>query len=171
MPDPNLFPKEEAMAEAVHLTKAGLKALEEKLEYLKTVRRTEITEEIAVARSFGDLSENAEYDAAKEAQAHNELEIAELEAMLENVVIIEETGGGNVVSMGSFVMLRFVEQGVEEEFQLVGEAEADYFAEPKRISNDSPIGSAIIGHKAGENVTVNTPGGLTKVRILGIRKQ
>lgn len=160
------------MAEAVHLTKAGKQALEEKLEYLKTVRRAEITEEIAVARSFGDLSENAEYDAAKDAQAHNELEIAELEAMLENVIIIEESSAsGNVVNMGALVTLRFTEQKLEEEFQLVGEAEADFFAEPKRISNDSPIGAAIIGHKVGETVTVETPGGITRVRILGIRKQ
>ena len=79
------------MAEVVQLTLAGKKALEDKLEYLKNVRRAEITEEIAVARSFGDLSENAEYDAAKDAQAHNELEIMELEAMLKNVVIIDET--------------------------------------------------------------------------------
>lgn len=160
------------MAEAVHLTKAGKQALEEKLEYLKTVRRAEITEEIAVARSFGDLSENAEYDAAKDAQAHNELEIAELEAMLENVVIIEEsTANGNVVSMGALVSLRFTDKKIEEEFQIVGEAEADFFAEPKRISNDSPIGAAVIGRKVGETVTVETPGGLAKVRILGIRKQ
>lgn len=159
------------MAEAVHLTKAGKQALEEKLEYLKTVRRAEITEEIAVARSFGDLSENAEYDAAKDAQAHNELEIAELQAMLENVVIIEESTSGNVVNMGALVTLRFVDQKIEEEFRLVGEAEADFFAEPKRISNDSPIGAAVLGHKVGETVTVETPGGLTRVRILGIRKQ
>lgn len=160
------------MAEAVHLTKAGLKALEEKLEYLKTVRRTEITEEIAVARSFGDLSENAEYDAAKEAQAHNELEIAEIEAMLENVVIIEETAqSGNTVSMGALVTLRFVDKKSEDEYQIVGEAEADIYAEPKRISNDSPIGHAIIGHKVGETVSVETPGGVTRVKILGLRKQ
>lgn len=160
------------MAEAVHLTKAGKQALEEKLEYLKTVRRAEITEEIAVARSFGDLSENAEYDAAKEAQAHNELEIAELEAMLENVVIIEEsTGGGNVVNMGALVTLRFVDQKLEDEYKLVGEAEADLFSEPKSISNDSPIGAAILGRKVGETITVETPGGIARVRILGIRKQ
>ncbi|MBR3298106.1 MAG: transcription elongation factor GreA [Clostridia bacterium] len=160
------------MAEAVHLTKAGKQALEEKLEYLKTVRRAEITEEIAVARSFGDLSENAEYDAAKEAQAHNELEIAEIQAQLENAVIIEEGAvSGNVVNMGSLVTLRFVDQKEEDEFQIVGEAEADYFAVPKRISNDSPIGASVIGHKVGETVTVQTPGGVTRIRILGIRKQ
>ena len=87
------------MAEVVQLTLAGKKALEDKLEYLKNVRRAEITEEIAVARSFGDLSENAEYDAAKDAQAHNELEIMELEAMLKNVVIID---GGNHAQFGNY---------------------------------------------------------------------
>ena len=92
------------MAEVVQLTLAGKKALEDKLEYLKNVRRAEITEEIAVARSFGDLSENAEYDAAKDAQAHNELEIMELEAMLKNVVIIDETHtDGKTVTMGSLI--------------------------------------------------------------------
>lgn len=159
------------MADAVHLTKAGKQQLEEKLEYLKTVRRTEITEEIATARSFGDLSENAEYDAALDAQAHNELEITELEAMLKNVIIIEEGASGNVVSMGSLVTLRFVDQKIEEEYQIVGEAEADIYAEPKRISNGSPVGSSVLGHKVGETVTIETPAGLTRVRILGIRKQ
>ena len=158
------------MAEAVHLTKAGKQALEEKLKYLIDVRRAEIVEEIATARSFGDLSENAEYDAALDAQAHNELEIAELQTMLENVVIIEEgASSGNVVNMGALVTLRFVDQKEEDEFQIVGEAEADYFAVPKRISNDSPIGAGVIGRKVGETVSVETPGGITRVRILGIQ--
>lgn len=160
------------MAEAVHLTKAGKQALEEELKYLMDVRRAEITEEIATARSFGDLSENAEYDAALDAQAHNELRISELQAQLENAIIIEEGAtGGNVVNLGSLVTLRFVDQKEEDEFQIVGEAEADYFAVPKRISNDSPIGASVIGRKIGETITVETPGGLTRVRILGIRKQ
>jgi transcription elongation factor GreA len=160
------------MAEAVHLTKAGKQALEEELKYLMDVRRAEITEEIATARSFGDLSENAEYDAALDAQAHNELRISELQAQLENAIIIEEGAtGGNVVNLGSLVTLRFVDQKEEDEFQIVGEAEADYFAVPKRISNDSPIGASVIGRKVGETITVETPGGLTRVRILGIRKQ
>ena len=108
------------MAEVVQLTLAGKKDLEDKLEYLKNVRRAEITEEIAVARSFGDLSENAEYDAAKDAQAHNELEIMELEAMLKNVVIIDETHtDGKTVTMGSIVRIKFVDLGFEDEFKIV----------------------------------------------------
>ena len=121
------------MAEVVQLTLAGKKALEDKLEYLKNVRRAEITEEIAVARSFGDLSENAEYDAAKDAQAHNELEIMELEAMLKNVVIIDETHtDGKTVTMGSIVRIKFVDLGFEDEFKI-----ADVIA--SRLRNEQYI--------------------------------
>ena len=139
------------MAEVVQLTLAGKKALEDKLEYLKNVRRAEITEEIAVARSFGDLSENAEYDAAKDAQAHNELEIMELEAMLKNVVIIDETHtDGKTVTMGSIV--RIID------------------AKPKSISNDSPVGAALLGKTIDEITNVEAPGGLMKVKIISIRR-
>ena len=158
------------MAEVVQLTLAGKKALEDKLEYLKNVRRAEITEEIAVARSFGDLSENAEYDAAKDAQAHNELEIMELEAMLKNVVIIDETHtDGKTVTMGSIVRIKFVDLGFEDEFKIVGSAEADIDAKPKSISNDSPVGAALLGKSIDEITNVEAPGGLMKVKIISIR--
>ena len=153
------------MAEAVRLTKAGLKELEEKLEYLKNVRRREITEAIAVARSFGDLSENAEYDAALDAQAHNEHEISEIEAKLKNVVVIEDSEISiNTVSLGSLVTLRFVD------FGLVSETEASMDTVPKRISHDSAIGGGVVGHKVGETLTIAAPGGATKIKILGIRR-
>ena len=156
------------MAEVVQLTLAGKKALEDKLEYLKNVRRAEITEEIAVARSFGDLSENAEYDAAK---AHNELEIMELEAMLKNVVIIDETHtDGKTVTMGSIVRIKFVDLGFEDEFKIVGSAEADIDAKPKSISNDSPVGAALLGKSIDEITNVEAPGGLMKVKIISIRR-
>ncbi|MBQ1685284.1 MAG: transcription elongation factor GreA [Clostridia bacterium] len=159
------------MAEAVLLTKAGKKELEDRLEYLKTERRKEITEAIAVARSFGDLSENAEYDAALDAQAHNEYEIQELEAKLKNVVIIDESEiSVNTVSLGSLVRLRLVDVGIEEEYQVVSETEAKLDVTPKRISRDSAIGGGVLGHKVGETVTVETPGGLMKVSILSIRR-
>ena len=155
------------MAEVVQLTLAGKKALEDKLEYLKNVRRAEITEEIAVARSFGDLSENAEYDA----QAHNELEIMELEAMLKNVVIIDEThNDGKTVTMGSIVRIKFVDLGFEDEFKIVGSAEADIDAKPKSISNDSPVGAALLGKTIDEITNVEAPGGLMKVKIISIRR-
>lgn len=159
------------MAEVVQLTLAGKKALEDKLEYLKNVRRAEITEEIAVARSFGDLSENAEYDAVKDAQAHNELEIMELEAMLKNVVIIDETHtDGKTVTMGSIVRIKFVDLGFEDEFKIVGSAEADIDAKPKSISNDSPVGAALLGKTIDEITNVEAPGGLMKVKIISIRR-
>lgn len=159
------------MAETIHLTREGLKTLEERLDYLKTVRRQQITEDIAVARSFGDLSENAEYDAAKDAQAHNELEIAELEAKVKNAVIIDETNiDTGTVSIGSLVRIRFVNLGMEDEYKIVGSAEADIDAMPKRISNDSPIGGGLLGAKAGEERDINTPGGVTRVKVIQISR-
>lgn len=159
------------MAEAVHLTPAGYKALEEKLEYLKTTRRAEIIDDIAVARSYGDLSENAEYDAAKNEQAHNELEIAEIEAMLKNAVIIDESHiDANVVSLGSLVRIRFLEMGIEDEYKIVGSAEADMYANPKRISNESPVGGGLLGKKVGEKIEIVAPGGLMKIEVLSISR-
>lgn len=159
------------MAETIHLTREGLKTLEERLDYLKTVRRTQITEDIAVARSFGDLSENAEYDAAKDAQAHNELEIAELEAKVKNAVIIDETNiDTGTVSIGSLVRIRFVSLGMEDEYKIVGSAEADIDAMPRRISNDSPIGGGLLGAKLGEERDINTPGGVTRVKVIQISR-
>lgn len=159
------------MAESVHLTPAGYKTLEEKLEYLKTVRRTEITNDIAVARSFGDLSENAEYDAAKNEQAHNELEIMEIESMLKNAVIIDESLiDGSTVSMGSLVRIRFSDMDFEDEYKIVGSAEADMDANPKRISNESPVGNALLGKKVSDKLTISAPGGAMSVEILAINK-
>lgn len=159
------------MAETIHLTREGLKTLEERLDYLKTVRRAQITEDIAVARSFGDLSENAEYDAAKDAQAHNELEIAELEAKVKNAVIIDETNiDTGTVSIGSLVRIRFVNLGMEDEYKIVDSAEADIDAMPRRISNDSPIGGGLLGAKAGEERDINTPGGITRVKVIQISR-
>lgn len=155
------------MAEKVVLTSEGLKDLQEKLDYLKTVRRKEIAEEIKVARSFGDLSENAEYDEAKNEQAKIEGEIAHLEEMLKNAEVAEDTGRG-VVSVGKFVKLRDEETGEEEEYQIVGTAEANVFE--KKLPNESPVALAILGKKVGATVKVETPAGALEYTILGVRK-
>ena len=111
------------------------------------------------------------YDAAKDAQAHNELEIMELEAMLKNVVIIDETHtDGKTVTMGSIVRIKFVDLGFEDEFKIVGSAEADIDAKPKSISNDSPVGAALLGKSIDEITNVEAPGGLMKVKIISIRR-
>ena len=156
------------MAE-VHLTPEGKKELEDKLNYLKNIRRTEIAELISEARAQGDLSENAEYDAAKELQAKNEYEIAEIEAMLKNAVVIDESVlDANTVEVGVTVKVKNITLGFEDEYQIVGIAEADPFK--NRISNDSPVGKGLLGHKVGETVEIETPGGVVKIKIKGIKK-
>ena len=155
------------MAEVVQLTLAGKKALEDKLEYLKNVRRAEITEEIAVARSFGDLSENAEYDAAKEEQGFLEKRIREINEMLSNCTIIDEsTIDTKTVSVGCIVKLQDLEFGDKLEYKIVGVSEAKI--EENLISNESPLGSALIGKKKGQEVVVTTPGGEARFKILSI---
>ncbi|MBQ1893879.1 MAG: transcription elongation factor GreA [Clostridia bacterium] len=155
------------MAE-VYLTPEGKKELDDKLAYLKNIRRTEIAELISEARAQGDLSENAEYDAAKELQAKNEYEIAEVEAMLKNAIVIEGAASdANTVAVGVTVMLRNLTAKKDVEYQIVGAAEADPLK--KRISNNSPVGAGLIGHKVGETVEIITPGGPVNFKIKGIR--
>ena len=150
------------MAEEVMLTKEGKEELEKRLEFLKVVKRAEITERIKTAREFGDLSENAEYDAAKNEQAMIEGEILEIENKLKYAVIIKEAKKGTV-SLGSKVT--FVDDDLNEEFtyEIVGTTEAD--VELGRISNESPIGNALLGRKAGEQICVNVPAGVTRITI------
>lgn len=157
------------MAE-VRLTAAGIKKYEERLEYLKTVGRTEIAEQIKIARSFGDLSENAEYDAAKAEQARMEYEIVEIENMLKNVLLIDEDSiSTDVVNVGTIVRVRMPAlDNMELEYQIVGSAESNPLE--RRISNESPVGAGLMGHKAGELVDVQTPGGVTQFEILSIGK-
>ena len=150
-------------------TKEGYNALSEELERLKTQGRDEIAERIKVARSFGDLSENAEYDAAKELQAKTAYEIAELEATLKNAIVIENNAADdNTVTVGATVMLRNVTRKKDVEYQIVGATEADPFK--GRISNNSPVGAGLIGHRVGETVEIVTPGGPVKFKITGIRR-
>jgi len=150
------------------LTQQGKKELEEKLEYYKKVRRPEIAKQIGEAREFGDLSENAEYDAAKNEQAILEHEILEMEVKLrDSVVISKEKIDTSKVSIGCFVKLYDEEFDEEVEYQIIGSTESN----PKKglISNESPVGKALINGKVGEIIAVNTPSGINKLKILEIR--
>ncbi|MBQ9734487.1 MAG: transcription elongation factor GreA [Clostridia bacterium] len=151
------------MAEEVILTKEGKEELEKRLEYLKVTKRAEITERIKTAREFGDLSENAEYDAAKNEQAMIEGEILEIENKLKYAVIIKDGAKKGTVSLGSKV--DFVDEQTGEEFtyEIVGTTEAD--VEAGRISNESPIGNALLGRKAGDSIKVVVPAGITEITV------
>ena len=157
------------MAKETQLTAEGLKKLQEELEFLVTVKRPEITERLKEARAQGDLSENAEYEQAREDQSFNEGRIQELEQMLKHAVVIEEAvANKDVVNFGSTVILEDMEFGEQEEYTIVGTAEADSFA--GKISNDSPVGAAILGQKAGNIVEVNTPAGVLQYKIVEIKQ-
>ena len=152
------------MAEEVILTKEGKEELEKRLEYLKFEKRKEITERIKVAREFGDLSENAEYDAAKNEQAMIEGEILEIENKLKYAVIIKDEGKNGIVSLGSKVDFVMADEPDEvDTYEIVGTTEAD--VEAGRISNESPIGNALLGRKKGDKVTVSTPSGVIEIIV------
>ncbi len=154
------------MAKIIKLTDDGLKKLENELEFLKTEGRKEIAEKIKVARGYGDLSENSEYDEAKNDQAKIEARIVELESMLKNVEIISGNETSDTVMMGSRVKVLDVEFDEECEYQIVGSPEAD--VSRGLISDESPVGKALLGHKAGEEVTAETPSGSILFKILEI---
>ena len=150
------------------LTKDGLKKLQDELENLKSVRRIEVAERIKQAIAFGDISENSEYDDAKNEQAFIEGRIQELEQKLRNVeVISEEKKPKNVVTMGCKVVVRDMELEEDMEYTLVGTAEAD--PEAMRISNESPVGAAILGQKVNKVVEVQAPVGTIKYKIIKIK--
>ena len=151
------------------LTDEGLLKLEQELEMLKTQKRQEVAEKIKVARGFGDLSENSEYDAAKEEQAQVEARIVQLENMLKNAKVIDEDEIDlNVVSVGTRVKVYDEEFEEELEYSIVGSTEAD--PDMNKISDESPVGRALIGRKIGETVDVETPGGTIQFKILSIDK-
>lgn len=151
------------------MTYEGVKKLEDELEFLKTVKRKEITEKIKVALGYGDLSENSEYDEAKNEQAFVEGRIIELENMLRNATIVDESElTTDVINVGLFVKVMDYEFDEEMEFQIVGSAEAN--PRKGKISNESPVGSALIGKRVGDEVEVNVPGGVNKFKILEIKK-
>jgi transcription elongation factor GreA len=150
------------------MTQAGKDKLVQEIEYLKSVKRKEVVERIKTARSFGDLSENSEYDSAKEEQAFVEGRITTLENMIRNAKIIEESEmTSDAVSLGRSVTFVELPNGEEETYTIVGSAEADPFE--GKISNDSPIAKSLIGKKVGEEVSVQTPGGEMSVRIVSIK--
>ncbi|ABY92112.1 transcription elongation factor GreA [Thermoanaerobacter thermohydrosulfuricus] len=157
------------MSKPVILTYEGLKKLEEELEYLKTVKRAEVAEKIKQARAFGDLSENSEYDEAKNEQAFIEGRIATLEAMLKNAKVIDEEDIKlDQVSIGCTVKVYDESYNEEVEYTIVGSAEADPMN--NKISDESPIGKALLGKKVGDVVSVEVPAGIIKLKILEIRK-
>lgn len=150
-----------------YMTEEGKEKLEKELHELKTVKRPEVVERIKVARDFGGLSENSEYDSAKEEQAFVEARIAKLEKMIRNAVIIEkDKNNANVVSLGNKVTFIELPNGEEETYTIVGSAEADPFE--GKISNDSPIAKSLLGQEKGSEVLVPTPGGEIKVKIVAI---
>ena len=151
------------------MTYEGVKKLETELDYLKTVKRKEITEKIKVALGYGDLSENSEYDEAKNDQAFTEGRILQLENMLKNAVVVDEADLPNdIVSVGTKVKVKDYEFDEEVEYLIVGSAEADPMN--FKISNESPVGSALIGKKIGEVIEVIVPDGVNKFEILGISR-
>ena len=153
-----------SIEKSYYMTTEGKEKLEKELHFLKTDRRQEVVERIKVARDFGDLSENSEYDAAKEEQAFVEQRITQVEKMIRNAVIIENNDtNSNIVSLGKSVTFQELPDGDEETYTIVGSAEADPFE--GKISNDSPIAKSLLGQEVGTEVTVTTPGGDFQVRI------
>ncbi|MCB0210158.1 MAG: transcription elongation factor GreA [Anaerolineae bacterium] len=152
----------------VYLTLEGKKKLEEELEFLTTVRRREVAEAIRSAKEEGDLSENSAYDEAKLQQGFLEGKVQQIEAQLRNAVIIEANGNGNknVISIGSTVTVIDEEFDEEETYTIVGSAEADPLE--GKISNESPIGMALLGAKLEQEVNVQTPGGTVTYKVLKI---
>ena len=152
----------------VILTEDGLRKLETELDELKTVHRKEVNDRIRQAKEFGDISENAEYEDAKQEQAFVEGRILKLEAMIRNAkIIVEGEGGADEVHLGSTVRVKHQAGGAEAEYTIVGSTESDPLN--AKISNESPIGVALMGAKPGSTVTASTPGGDVLLKIVSIR--
>ncbi|WP_138160147.1 transcription elongation factor GreA [Peptoniphilus catoniae] len=151
----------------IFFTAEGLEKIESEIEYLKTVRRKEVAERIKVALGYGDLSENSEYDEAKNEQAQVEERIAKLEMMLRNAKLIDENKlNKEIVNIGSIVKIKDLTDGDEEEYSIVGSAEADPLN--GKISNESPVGAKLIGLKIGDVVEIEIPDGLVKYEVTDI---
>jgi transcription elongation factor GreA len=145
----------------------GMRKMEEKLQYLTTTRRAEVAEQISIARGFGDLSENAEYDEAKNEQSRLEAEIAALENDIRTAIVIDGVVSTEAVNVGTTVRILFIDDNEEEEYTIVGAREADPMN--NRISNESPIGRALLGKKVGDIASVEAPEGVYDVKVLEIR--
>lgn len=151
----------------MYLTAEGLRKVEEELEYLRTIKRREVADRIRQAKAFGDLSENSEYEDAKNEQAFVEGRILTLDIMIRNAKVISANGPAGEVQLGVRVRLRELDSGDECEYQIVGSAEADPTND--RISNESPVGQAILGRKVGEVVEVAVPAGAVRYEIVEVR--
>lgn len=157
------------MAKQIVVTAEGLKKLEDELNYLKSTARTEIAEKIKTARGFGDLSENSEYDEAKNEQAKIEARITDLEVMMKNVKVISDSEITNdKVMLGVSVTVENLQTSKEMTFKIVGTAEADSIN--GKISDESPVGKALVGHTIGETVEAETPRGIMKYTIISINR-
>ena len=153
----------------VILTTEGHQKLEQELEQLKTVRRKEVSEKIKVALSFGDLSENSEYDEAKNEQAMVEARIAEVEQMLKNASVLDESGiTTDTIGVGSVIKIKHLKLGKEDNYKIVGSTEAAPLQ--KKISDESPVGKAMLGHHVGDIVDVEAPAGIIQYEVLEIGK-
>lgn len=150
----------------VYLTQQGLDDIKKELDYLKLEKRPEVIEALKEARALGDLSENAEYDAARNEQAMVEAKIKELEKMIENAVVVTKVDTSKV-TIGTTVTLKYVEDGDTEDYSIVGSKEVDPFM--NKISNESPIAQAIMNKKVGDVVTVESPSGTYDVEIMDIK--
>ena len=157
------------MAKPVMLTAEGLKQLEEELDFLKGEKRKEIAEKIKVARSYGDLSENSEYDDAKNEQAMLEARIVTIEATLKNAVLINENDNNNEhIHIGSKIKVENIKMGKTFEYKIVGSSESN--PREGKISDESPIGVALIGKSVGDVVEVEAPAGVIGLKVLEISK-
>lgn len=156
-----------AEEKSYYMTEEGKKNLEQELHEMKTEKRKEVVERIKIARGFGDLSENSEYDAAKDEQAFVESRIQQIEHMLRNAVIIENNSDNpDVVTLGKTVKFQEIPEGDEEEYTIVGSAEANPFE--GKISNDSPMAKSLLGKEIGDKVSVQTPAGDLEVKIISV---
>ena len=153
------------MSKEIYLTQEGLEEIKKELEFLKTEKRPEVIEALKEARALGDLSENAEYDAARAEQGQVESRIVELEKMIEKAVVIKEENNGKV-SIGTTVKIEYLDDSEMDTYTIVGTNEADPFE--NKISNESPLAQAIIGLKKGENATVLCEAGNYEVKIIDI---
>ena len=157
------------MAKQIFVSKEGYQKLEHELEYLKTTKRKEVAMAIQKARSFGDLSENSEYDEAKNEQAEIESRIAMLEVTLENATILDDKDiKTDKVSVGNTVKIYNLATEQEEEYRIVGSTEADPIE--GKISDDCPLGKTLLGQRAGDSINVETPGGVVKYTVISISK-
>ena len=154
------------MANQAYLSQEGIETLKKELQELKTKKRQEIARRLQEAKDLGDLSENAEYFEAKEAQSLNENHIAELEDLLKNAVVIKTSSAEDVVIIGSTIETK--SNSNREVFNIVGSAEAK--PQEGKISNESPLGRAFLGKRAGDEVDIKTPGGIVKYKIIKIEK-